>query len=246
MKNILYICIWLMWIYNPQTSVNSEPLPYTFPSEHHINLSKMQSQTCTACLQEKPISEFRSHKFGKYGRQSWCRPCEGIKGIERGRTISGVIRTIYNSQRQSSRFRNHPMPSYTFYELERWILSQDDFKHIYDCWVKSNYNTMEKPSCDRLNNEKPYSLDNLRITTWGDNKQQYREDIKSGLCTKHCKPVLQYELTGDFIKEHQSINGAARCLNICAGHISRACNGKLNKTGGFIWKFKNKNYESNV
>jgi hypothetical protein len=49
------------------------------------------------------------------------------------------------------------------------------------------------------------------------------------------KSVLQYTLTGDFIKQWPSMAEAQRTLGI--NNISLACTGKRNKAGGFKWKY---------
>ena len=49
------------------------------------------------------------------------------------------------------------------------------------------------------------------------------------------KSVLQYTLTGDFIKQWPSISEAQRTLGI--NNIGLACAGKRKKAGGFKWKY---------
>lgn len=49
------------------------------------------------------------------------------------------------------------------------------------------------------------------------------------------KPVLQYSLEGDFIKEY---NGAIALGIKKEGNIIACCQGKLNSAYGYVWKFK--------
>ena len=54
--------------------------------------------------------------------------------------------------------------------------------------------------------------------------------------------ILQYDLEGNFIKEWESINKAAKFLNICIGNISKCINNKNNNKNycsGFLWYLKN-------
>ena len=53
----------------------------------------------------------------------------------------------------------------------------------------------------------------------------------------HRKPVRQYTLDGEFIKEWGTIKEAATVLNIADTHISDCCKGKFKKSGGFIWRY---------
>jgi group I intron endonuclease len=52
------------------------------------------------------------------------------------------------------------------------------------------------------------------------------------------KPILQYSLSGEFIKEWASALDAKQVLNIHNVNIGLCCNGKRKTAGGFIWKFK--------
>lgn len=51
------------------------------------------------------------------------------------------------------------------------------------------------------------------------------------------KPVLQFDLNGNFINEWESIIEASKKLNICHSGIRRSCNENYKTSGGFIWKY---------
>ena len=53
------------------------------------------------------------------------------------------------------------------------------------------------------------------------------------------RPVLQYTITGNFIKEYKSLREAA--INIGAkstAGIQSCCVGRLKSSMGYIWKYK--------
>ena len=52
------------------------------------------------------------------------------------------------------------------------------------------------------------------------------------------KPVLQYDLEGNFIKEFDCACDIVRLMGLSQSKISLVCNGIRKQTGGFIWKFK--------
>lgn len=53
------------------------------------------------------------------------------------------------------------------------------------------------------------------------------------------KPVLQYNINGEFLKEYPSAREAGRQLGLIYNSICEVCRGKRAKTcGGFIWKYK--------
>lgn len=52
------------------------------------------------------------------------------------------------------------------------------------------------------------------------------------------RPVLQYSIYGDFIREWKSAREAALELNVEANNITVVCQGKRNQAYDFIWKYR--------
>lgn len=61
-----------------------------------------------------------------------------------------------------------------------------------------------------------------------------RDDTYDGMP----KRVMQYDKSGNFIKEWVSLSKASKGTNVNSATISLCCNGKRMSAGGFIWKFK--------
>ena len=51
------------------------------------------------------------------------------------------------------------------------------------------------------------------------------------------KPVLQFSLTGEFIREWPSAMEASHQIGIAQPNICNCCRGKLKSTGGFVWRY---------
>ena len=62
------------------------------------------------------------------------------------------------------------------------------------------------------------------------------ETHKKALSEVHKIPVLQFDKSGNFIKEWPGIVDVERELGIY--HISSVCKGRAKSAGGFIWKYK--------
>ncbi len=62
-------------------------------------------------------------------------------------------------------------------------------------------------------------------------------EAKKGIATKVSK-VLQFTLSGEFVREYDSISDAARTLCIDGSAISKCCRGKRNKVLNFKWRYK--------
>ncbi len=63
------------------------------------------------------------------------------------------------------------------------------------------------------------------------------EKLKGPRPTKY-KPIIQYDLNENFIKEWDSLKDASVSLNINTGGISQCCMGYINSAGGYKFKYK--------
>ena len=197
----------------------------------------MASKNCNKCNELKPLSEFNKQKANKDGLRSECKCCQKTHRDKYKHTREGVITKIYGQQRSRSRERCHDNPPYNNKQLLEWVLSQDNFEKLYLNWVASGYEKRLIPSCDRLDNYKGYSFDNIRLVTWQENNNKGHFDIKSGINNKLSKTVIQFGLSGEFIAEHHSSQHASRITNITRQNISKCCIGERKTAGGFHWEF---------
>ena len=195
-------------------------------------------KTCARCRKSKDKIDFGNSKFSKDKLRCYCRKCNSLLNTIYQRSINGLISKIYATQIRGSKQRGHNPPTYTKQELIDWVLSQPNFKELYDNWVKSGYKKDLIPSVDRPDDYKGYSFNNIQLMTWKENNEKHYNDKKNGINTKNCKSVIQYDLNMNFIKEFKSIKIASRELNINDTNISLVCKNKRNTSGGFIWRYK--------
>jgi group I intron endonuclease len=73
-------------------------------------------------------------------------------------------------------------------------------------------------------------------------KESIETILKRAIKTK--KSILQYDLQGNFIKGWDSAVDAQKLLFIGRNSISMCLVGSRKTAGGFIWKYKNKKYET--
>ena len=75
------------------------------------------------------------------------------------------------------------------------------------------------------------AANNLRWVT-------HKENMKNPFTSQKIeKPVIQYDLNGNFIKQWISAKQAGEILNINRISIGAVCRGEKNTSGGFKWKF---------
>lgn len=61
------------------------------------------------------------------------------------------------------------------------------------------------------------------------------DKIKSGEITFKTKKIYKYNLSGDFIKEYESLKLACEDTGLSPSQITRNLNGKYKRSRGFMW-----------
>ncbi len=189
---------------------------------------------CPKCSTHRKVKHFNKNKKARNGLQSWCRDCT----IAQRRSISGKIKTIYQQQKTNSKIRNDVLPNYTQKQLITWCLSQPLYHKLHKAWIVSGYNKWAAPSCDRIDDYKPYTLDNLQLMTWKENSNKSYADTKEGRLNKRSTSVLQCTSDGvRLIKEHHSIRNAERLTGVHRVKIIDCCEGRKSTAGGYVWSY---------
>ena len=94
------------------------------------------------------------------------------QGKAYSKTIKGVVNDMYCGQRKGSKDNGFPMPAYTRKELFEWCNNQTRFHVLYIHWVNGGFRTGDKPSVDRINHLKPYTMDNIQIMSCWENQSK--------------------------------------------------------------------------
>jgi len=191
---------------------------------------------CSHCLQILPSTEFNKDNSRSDGLRHKCKGCI----LSYKRTKIGKISTIYLKQVCKSKDRGHNPPYYSKEEFIVWCLGHDIFHALYEEWKKNNFSTRLAPSCDRVDDSKGYSFDNIQLMSWAENGRKGNYDRKNGvLVTKQMRAVLQLSLKRrNIIAEYPSIALAARAVGGNFQNISNCCNGAYRYSSGFIWEYK--------
>lgn len=150
----------------------------------------------------------------------------------------------YSDIRSRARRKKFDEIKFTLSEFILWIMNQDNYKSIYLNYIASNKDRNLCPSVDRLDDYKTYSIDNIRLTIWKENKDKYNSDRLIGKNTKQSKPVIAICIsTGEQTRYH-SAHYAAQITGVERTSINRSCrtNSKnpivKSRSGNFIWIFE--------
>mgnify|MGYP003132545530 CR=1 FL=1 len=201
-------------------------------------------KTCFICGNKKETIYFYKHKGMADGYLNKCKACTGL-GTKQNRIDNrrfsdkkenGVISTIYSTQKQNQKKRGHGEVPYSKDELKNWMYN-NGFECLYKNWAKSGYKRDLKPSVDRLNDFEGYSINNIQLITWHENKLKQHKDITNGTGTsgKACKPVYKLSSDKKTICEYVSYRSAVRDIGYSIEHQLK--NG-VKCRQGFYWVYK--------
>lgn len=191
-------------------------------------------KTCSRCLQQLPEEAFSKQKTGAGGLRADCKKCHKLYT----HSPKAVSVAMLGNQRKKSVERGHPAPDYTAAQLLSWMQVQSNYTDLFRDWESSGYSTALKPSCDRIDDYLPYTLENIRLTTVADNVGRYYTDAQKGINTKTAKAVLQFDLNDKFIQEFHSLSAAARSVQGIPSNINQAIIGTHSQAYGYRWETK--------
>ncbi|RKZ96881.1 MAG: hypothetical protein DRQ46_06375 [Gammaproteobacteria bacterium] len=192
---------------------------------------------CIDCKKSKKVKKFYENSGMSDGFLSTCIKCTRL----RRRGAQEKIKGVYNSQVAHSKHRGHPAPDYTQQQLIDWCLAQPLYHRLHKAWKQSGYVKKLAPSCDRVDDYKPYTLDNIQLMTWEENYSKHFKGRIEGVANQLSKKVVQiHKNTGKVIQSFYSTRDAERKVGVSQSNIVSVCKGKRKTAGGFKWEY-NKN-----
>jgi len=143
-----------------------------------------------------------------------------VRRIEKERILPGY--KVKNGYLYQTLLKNGVMKTFKLHRL------------VAQAFIPNPYN---KPQVNHINGDKTNnSVYNLE---WVTRKENLRHAYETGL--SRIRPILQYDLDGNFVMEHSSITSATKSIGKkYHGNIMMCCQEKGNrKTAyGYIWKYK--------
>jgi len=178
----------------------------------------MKTKICKKCNIKKNIREFNKCDRYKGGYKHICNSCCNIYIKRRFnrlpwyRHYTSIISRCHAGKHYKGKIFNYLKPH--------------DVKYL---WFRDRAYLLTRPSIDRIDPQKDYTLDNCRFI-------EYLENCKQGGRTG--KRIQQHNLDNKLIKTWNSIIEICRELNYSREKINYSCyTGKI--YNGYKWKHKN-------
>ena len=155
------------------------------------------------------------------------------------RGLKGRVVNIYSRQKHYSDKRGHPQPSYSKDELVTWALSQEKYHKMHNIWVLSDYDKSLTPTVDRIDDSVGYTMDNIQLLTWCENKNKHYDDRRVDELWARSKQINKLTMDGKYIETFSSASKAGRSVGSSQGNISSVCRGERNSCKNFKWEYVN-------
>lgn len=154
------------------------------------------------------------------------------------KTPKGVLTNLYSKMKERNIAKGFGNLPFTLSELHSKYLGDKTFCALFSAWENSEYEKDKKPSFDRINPTLGYSLENIKIKTWGENRSKADWE-KSFIYTT---PVVMFDENGKLIREFGSTKEASIITGLRQSGITSCCQGRYKSTGGYVFKYRGDKY----
>lgn len=147
----------------------------------------MKTKICSKCNEEKSLKDFCYIKKRKWF-SSWCKKCKKIlnKNINKSKPW---LKHLYSSRKRCVNPNTKDWKDYGDRGIQ-CLITEEELKTL---WFRDKAYEMKQPSIDRIDNDGNYCFENCRFLELKENT------LKRNL--NYGKPILQYDLNGNLIKE---------------------------------------------
>lgn len=225
--------------------------------EHKI-IDGIECKHCSKCGEWLPLSEFGVCSSRWDGLQHRCNKCNAIYRKQYRNENKDKLEKINDKNRERLRKWRKEHPDYHKKWKENNPMKRAALDRIHshnqsdkeNCrgegnltveWYIENILTKScvhcgetdwrKLGCNRLDNDKPHTIDNVECCCRSCNSKLANKELK----TKQIDKIGP--ITGEVLASYPSAREAARILNIGQGNISACARGEKPIAYGYIWKY---------
>lgn len=88
------------------------------------------------------------------------------------KTEEGLAASLSNQIKASVRRRKMDPVEWSTASFRQWLLESDNFQNMFNTWISTSYLTSFKPTIQRIDTTKGYSLDNMKVVISKDKKYE--------------------------------------------------------------------------
>ena len=170
-----------------------------------------------------------------FEKEIW-KDIKGFEGLYRVSNL-GRVKSLKRPYRLKEKILK-PLITKGYYQVELCKNSIAKFYKVHRLvWEAFNGSIPENMQVNHLNEIKTDNrLENLNLMTAKENLNWGTRNKR--MAKSKSKPVLQFDLNDNLIKEFPSLIQVYRELGFSYGNIGYCCNGKLKQAYGFKWRYK--------
>lgn len=166
-----------------------------------------------------------------------------ISNLGRIKSLERIVARGYRRKEKILKPLINPRGYYKIQLCKQSIVKQYSIHRLV--WEAFNGQIPENMQVNHINEIKTDNrLSNLNLMTakenlnWGTRNERSAKKRINGKCSK---PVLQFTLDDDLIKEYASVMQVERELGFANSNIIKCCNGKYKQAYNYKWKYKEQN-----
>lgn len=116
---------------------------------------------------------------------------------------------------------------FTLQDFHDRFLVDKKFNRLFSEWKKNQYQKQFKPSLDRIDKNKSYSVGNTQMLTWAENR--YKQTMERRTRKGAVLQLMGNKIIKRFISQRQAV----LLTGISQGNMSSVLNGKRETAGGY-------------
>lgn len=163
-------------------------------------------------------------------KEIW-KDIKGYEGLYQISSLGNVKSLNYHRERRE-KLLNQELDIHGYYKITLWknnvYKKYSIHKLVAEAFIPNPNN------CQYINHKNEIKTDNkIENLEWCTAKYNVNYSKR-----KLCKPILQYDLDDNFIKEWESAMEIERSLGFNNSQINKCCKGFYEKAHGYKWNFK--------
>ena len=156
-------------------------------------------------------------------------------------TPKGILTNLYGKMKERNNAKGFGELPFSLKDLHGLYIKNNDFINMVEQWKAKGKKSKDKPSFDRINPLIGYTLKNIQLKTWGENRVKADWE-KSFIYTT---AVVMLDINMKKIREFESVKEVVNATGFSQGNIVMCCQGKRKTVKGYIFRYRGDKFKKN-